>query len=379
VTISQIGDASDPIAFRAFYKLVIPALRAATRHQLRSVFHPDRSCYRPDRDQAGSICADCAAVVDDLALDSFVRLRRAVIGETNQTAKGTPVRELALVAAHLCSPDAATEQVETIAAQLVRLDLRDPDAGPAWLRAARAQLVYYPTRHLTAELRRDLAVARHGAAKPDRDLTSAAWAAPLRTSRAGLELLIAFIYRLRLGVADPYHTPSDIRDRHQLSVCAADDLLHMTLRRLREIRPEFFYANVYTPLAIASQISLDTAGPATDRRNDTAPEQQLLAKEAAVRARRLLDRLVSHRPGESHALRRRRRDYRQTLLAVAAAIDGDRSNLHAACAHRFALGELAAARLLRRLIRLVADADPGWVEHVLTAPSTRHTSPRPAD
>lgn len=93
MNLDQIGDDNDPIAFYAFYKLVTPALRTVTRRRLRAVFHPIRPCHGTDGRPA-SLCADCQAVIDDLAMGGYVRLRRAIAADISGTAH--PIRELAV-------------------------------------------------------------------------------------------------------------------------------------------------------------------------------------------------------------------------------------------------------------------------------------------
>jgi hypothetical protein len=319
--------------------------------------------------RGGHPCAECVEVIDDLVLDTFTRLRRAIAGQIAYTKTGELVTELALVAAHVQSTEATDEDAATMAARLIRLNLSDPDAGQAWLRAAKAQLVHYPTRYLTATLRRDIARTRGGAARPDRDLTTAAWATPLRRSKAGLELLIAFVYRLRQGAPNPHPVPEDIQSRHELTDAQAYTLLRATLEQLRTVRPGFFNANIAAPLALGYQTSLGDADPAADAHRE--PEQHILALENAGHARAVLSRLVSRRPGEGDQWRRRRNAYRQILLAITAVADGDRIDLLGRCTQRLGLPELPTSRMLRKLARLVADAGTDWVTNTLTVPRHR--------
>ncbi|MCD0449395.1 hypothetical protein LO762_09355 [Actinocorallia sp. API 0066] len=128
------------------------------------------------------------------------------------TRAGERVRELVVLRDFLTSQEAAHEDAAAHAAALA-----GTDEAPAWLRAMRAQLVHYPLRHLEERVRRADAVRRGASARPDRDLRQAAWAAPLRSNEADLDLLIAAVFRARRGAPDPCEPPTDLLTRHHLS------------------------------------------------------------------------------------------------------------------------------------------------------------------
>src|SRR5690606_31701047 len=231
--LTHIADPNTAIAFPAFHSLVSPAVRAAACLPLRRARHAGAACSAP---VGRGFCADCEATVDDRILASFTRLR----GPLPTTRSGEPVRELALVRDHLRPPEAAYEDVDALARRLRGAAV---EGEAAWLRAARAQLVHYPLAHLEERVRRDDAVRRGAAARPDRDLRQAAWAAPLRTDPAALDLLIFAVYRARRG-AGYGDIPPDLCERHGLSPYEARRRLNAALVRLRALNPAFYTANL---------------------------------------------------------------------------------------------------------------------------------------
>jgi hypothetical protein len=365
VKIAQIIDANPAIAFRAFYTFITPALLAATRPGLAAVFHPGRNCSQTGHSgHPARLCSDCAAVFDDLTMDIHTRLSRAAAGEPVTTAHGDQVREMTAIVAHLRSADAHDQDLDSWAARLARLPLTDPAAGPAWLRAVKAQLVRYPTTHLVPSLRRARAVTHGAAARPERDLASAAWAAPLRTSREGVALLTALIHRIRQAAADPYSIPDELREQYRLSPVAAETMLRRSLDLLRQLNPGFFQANIEAPLTLGQSASLDNHDGILEAAAADGPEQQTIARESAGHARAVLARLVAGRPTDTAVQSSNRVAYRHLVATIAAHHPAD---LVTVCRERLALPDKAAARLLRRLARLIAMADGDWVAGSLTA------------
>ncbi|MFY1651129.1 hypothetical protein ACN27J_09560 [Solwaraspora sp. WMMB762] len=120
------------------------------------------------------------------------------------------------------------------------------DIAP-WLRAVYWQFVHQDQRQAIAELRRRSATARGMHARPERDLTTARWAAPLAADPVGLDLLISFVIGLRDQVADSWRIPHatakhGLTDQQvRLRLTAAVDLL-------RRINPSFYEANVAAAL-----------------------------------------------------------------------------------------------------------------------------------
>lgn len=374
--VAHLADSDDAIAFAAFHTLILPAMRNAARGPLRRARHAGRACHGP----AGTDwCADCEATVDDLLLESFTRLRTALTGPVPKTRSGEPVRELAALRAHLTDPQARTQDTRAFAATLCRPAC---DEEPKWLRAARAQLVHYPLRHLEARIRRADAVRRGAAARPDRDLREAAWAAPLRTDPTDLDLLLLAVFRLRRGAADPFEVPADLRERHGLDGVEAARRMSTALARLRAANLGFFAANI-GDLATASTVSGGTGGtggsgasgvPGADRISVPAaagdPQEQLWITAERGSARATLHRLVTARPGEAAARARRRGAYRTVASAVCAVSFGDGGDPVGTAVRLLDLGPKSAARLVRRLVALIAAAGLEWTATRITAQVT---------
>ncbi len=355
--VAHLADGDDAIAFAAFHTLVAPALRAAARWPLRRARHAGSPCRAP----AGTgACADCEATLDDLLLDAFARLRTALAGPLPTTRSGEPVKEMALLREHLMSPRARDEDAAAFAGPLAT---GGRDGEPAWLRAARAQLVHYPLRHLEERVRRADAVRRGASARPDRDLRQAVWAASLRADAAGLDMLILAVFRVRRGVADPFEVPDDLRERHGLTRADASRRMGEALRALREANPAFYAANIGGPGA---------AVPAV-----TAADPQERVETAAGRsaARATIRRLLDAAEGEPARRAARRSGYRAVVAAVCAVGAGRRSAPVAVAAERLGLAPEPAGRLVRRLAILVAAAGVDWSEQ-LTAKSPNGGPPR---
>ncbi|MFG1694141.1 hypothetical protein [Nonomuraea sp. NPDC049309] len=284
-SLAHVAHPDDALAFPAFYALTAPAIRAAASGPLRRARHAGAACHAPI---GSGFCAECEATIDDLILTTFTRLR----GPLPTTRSGEPVRELALVREHLTSPEAANEDV-TIPAHALR---RPPSEGEAaWLRAARAQLVHYPLARLEEKVRRDDAVRRGAAARPDRDLRQAAWAAPLRTDPVALDLLIFAVFRARRGTPER-DIPADLCERHGLSQEEARRRLNAALRRLRTLNPAFYAANLgdepfaRVPWTTGCAPSHD-ADP--DREDARQTLRHLLTQSSHVR-RRTYETVISH-------------------------------------------------------------------------------------
>ncbi|ARQ71930.1 hypothetical protein [Streptomyces marincola] len=243
VYVSDLASPDSAAAFVPFSRFLVPALRRITRSPLVRARHWPLRCAGPTE---GTWCADCESTVDDLLLASYNRFRRALTGDMPRTKAGAAVRELQEVVNHVHSPHARGEALAPFVPALSRAPRTD---DPGWLRASRAQLVHYPARHLEERVRREDAVARGGSARPDRDLRKAIWAAPLRSDRLALELLLAYIARIRRGARSPFTTPSDLLTRLAIDTRTANQKLTTALSHLRQIRPEYYAANVTAQLA----------------------------------------------------------------------------------------------------------------------------------
>ncbi|MGP4109727.1 hypothetical protein ACTWP5_02265 [Streptomyces sp. 4N509B] len=241
--VSDLASTDPAAAFVPFSRLFAPALRRATRLPLIRARHRATRCAGPAQ---GSWCADCESTVDDLLLASYHRFRRALAGDVPRTTTGAAVRELEEVGTHVRSTDARYENITPLIPALLRPPRAD---DPRWLRAASAQLVHYPTRHLEERVRREDAVARGGSARPDRDLRQAVWASPLRSDRLALELLLAYLARIRRGTSTPFTTPPELLTRLSLDTRTANQKLTTALSTLRLIRPDYYTANVTAQLA----------------------------------------------------------------------------------------------------------------------------------
>jgi hypothetical protein len=329
--LTHIADPNTAIAFPAFHSLVSPAVRAAACLPLRRARHAGAACSAP---VGRGFCADCEATVDDRILASFTRLR----GPLPTTRSGEPVRELALVRDHLRSPEAAYEDVDALARRLRGAAV---EGEAAWLRAARAQLVHYPLAHLEERVRRDDAVRRGAAARPDRDLRQAAWAAPLRTDPAALDLLIFAVFRARRGVRGS-EIPADLCERHGLSQDEARRRLGVALRRLRMVNPGFYAANLDDETLADLPWAVGYAYPL-----HTVPEREA--------AREQLRRLLAA-PGHG-------RRYRDVVAAICAAADeADCADLVAAVMASLDLTASAARQAIQALAPLIAAAGLDWCE-----------------
>lgn len=350
--ISQLADRDDAIAFPAFHTFVSPALRAVARGPLHRARHAGRACGGPVGQQW---CAECEATVDDLLLDSFTRLRAALGGAVPVTRAGQPVREMVLVCEHLTSAEARDEDAAAWAA-----GLRGSGDGdePAWLRAARAQLVHYPLRHLEERTRRADAVRKGASARPDRDLRQAAWAAPLRDDPAGLEMLVLVAFRVRRRVSDPFQVPDDLRERHGLTPAEAARRMGAALARLRAVNPGFFAANI------------DDAVNSPGSTRPRAPQDGLTATVERDQARATLARLLTSRPDGPVSSPECRARYQRVVAAVCAVGAGRSADPVAVAARELGGAPVRAARMVRRVAVLVAVAGIEWTEQLVESAST---------
>ncbi|GAA2162018.1 hypothetical protein GCM10009727_76930 [Actinomadura napierensis] len=342
--IAHLADRDDAIAFAAFHTLAAPALRAAARWPLLRARHAGGACRAP---VGTGQCAACEATLDDLLLDSFTRLRSALTGPLPTTRSGEPVREMASLCGHLTSRAARGEDAAALAGPLAG---PGSDGEPAWLRAARAQLVHYPLRHLEERVRREDAVRRGASARPDRDLRQAAWAAPLRADGAVLDLLILAVFRVRRGVAEPFDVPGDLRERHGLSRTEATRRMGDALRALREANPAFFAANIGEPFPEVAAV------PMAD------PQERLDAAVDRDAARASMHRMLADRANDSVHRMERRISYRAVVAAVCAVGAGRRADPVTVATMNLGLAPKPAGRLVRRLAILVAAAGVDWSE-----------------
>jgi hypothetical protein len=341
--LDAIAAASESTAFSAYYSLVSPALRSAARGPLRRGRHGGAPCRGIDATQW---CDDCVQDYHDRLLTGFARLRKTLAGDPPRTRTGEPVRELELVACWITMESTRRENLSDWA----RLLRGRPLPGePAEIRAARAQLVHYPVRHLEAEIRRAEAVRRGTSARPDRDLRTAAWAVPLRADKAAFELLLDAVVRLRHGARDPYDIPATQLQALHLDLAEARHRLRRALTSLRNARLDFYLANVATYLEEPTRL-LDACPPPAE-----SPEDVYIRDEDQLSARRILSSLLI---GNLHTPRRAR--LRLLVTRICTADSSHDPALPTWTAKEFDLSNQEAERLLRRLINLIATADIDW-------------------
>ncbi|TDC84513.1 hypothetical protein [Actinomadura sp. 7K507] len=350
--VAHLADQDDAIAFAAFHTLVSPALRAVARGPLRRARHSGRACEAP---VGAGWCAECEASADDLVMESFTRLRAALVGPLPTTRSGEPVREMALVCEHLMSAEAGEESTAALAVKL-----RDgaTEGEDAWLRAARAQLVHYPLGLLEERVRRADAVRRGASARPERDLRQAAWAAPLRQDATILDLLVLAVFRARRGVPELFDVPDDLRERHDLSRAEAARRMAEALCALRKTNPAFFAANIGDAVPSGLDVTVD------------GPEDQLEAAASREAARATMRRLLAGGADEPVAQAGRRLAYRAVVAAVCAVGSGRRSDPLEVAEAKLGLAPRPAGRLVRRLAVLVAAAGVDWSERLTVEPPT---------
>lgn len=343
MALAALASPRQSVAFEAYFTLISPALRQAARLPLLRARHNGRPCHSA----AGQHwCDRCEQDVDDLLLIGFDRLRTTQAGRPPRTRTGEPVHEMQTVLRWMTGP-AATESLSHLAKQLKR---RPTAEEPPGLRAARAQLVYYPLRNLEAQVRREEAIARGASARPERDLRQAAWAAPLREDAVAFDLLVDAVVRLRNGSRDLYGIPADRLDRHGLDPAAARSTLRRALDLLRSVRPEFYTAN------IALYVYADVAGTGMTA-PELSPEEVFIQGEEQAAARRELSELIAkNTPGTGDVHR-----YRSLLTRICAADRAKDPELLDWTAREFGIDAVTAEARVRRLVKLVSQADLDWV------------------
>ncbi len=349
---SHLADRDDAIAFAAFHTFVSPALRGAARGPLHRARHAGRACVAPTGQRW---CAECEASVDDLLMASFARLRSALVGRIPETRSGQSVREMVVICKHLTSADARNEDADACALMLRRTA---GEGEPPWLRAARAQLVHYPLRHLEERTRRADAVRQGASARPDRDLRHAAWAAPLRDDPAGLDMLILAVFRMRRRMPDPFQVPDDLRERHGLSQAEASRRMRTALAKLRAVNPGFFAANIGEPVTGRG------IGASVD------PQSSLTKAAERDQARATLARLRLARAGEPMPRTTHRKPYREVIAAVCATGLGRQTDPVSTVVQELGVSPEQAARMVRRLAVLVATAGVEWTDREVVGATT---------
>ncbi|MFI7449691.1 hypothetical protein ACIBQX_19505 [Nonomuraea sp. NPDC049714] len=247
----------------------------------------------------------------------------------------------------LATPRAA-EDLHQAATQIRR---RPTPHELPYIRAARAQLVYYELRSIEAKVARADAQARGASAQPVRDLKTAGWAAPLRTDDHEFELLLNAVLRLRKGARDPLDIPGDLIDR-ALGVdrSHAQRMLRNKLEQLRQLHPGFYCANVVTYLSTTEELS------ASAQTTVSAPEELIIDRENAHLARRTLTALIADqgaRPPKDH--------YRALLKDISATVLPSGPQLLAWVTRQFGIDMKAAETFVRTLIRLACSAGLDWV------------------
>ncbi|WP_422768905.1 hypothetical protein ACN28C_19100 [Plantactinospora sp. WMMC1484] len=374
-------DPQDMYAFFFFFFFFLAVVRAMTHHLgmviARSV-HGTSHCVDSPRttNRWLHLCAHCADVRDEHIRRQFDRLRRNASNRSTDggnTGIGGPSRieEINKVVSFLYGPHASIIDPDAAGADLLRYahhpDRANADIAP-WLRAIYWQFVHQDQRRAIAELRRRSATARGMHARPERDLTTARWAAPLAEDPIGLDLLISFVIGLRDQVSDPWRIPHAAAT-HGLSNQQVRLRLTAALSRLRRINPSFYDANVAAPLhRRADRLDpcddLPGARPIRGSAPDDPAEQYTDPGDTPQRRRRrqVLLRLLAN-PAV-------RRSGLPKLLAEMCAVALDRcvTDLDKSCARRLRLPADAARRRLELLAVLVAGAGVEWLDDLLSKP-----------
>lgn len=293
--LAAVASARQPVAVQAYFSLISPALQDVARGALRRALHDGMPCRGV---QGSRPCDMCEQWIADHVLAGYEKLRAALTGDLPKTRNGDPVREMRTIVEWVTAPAASTENLGSMACLL----RRRPSAGePAGLRAARAQLVHHPLRNLEARVRREQAQARGASARPDRDLITAAWAAPLRKDPIVFALLVDAVLRLRHGSRDLYGVSSEELERHGLDIATARRLLRQALTRLRVLRPEFYMANVVlylsegelVPWTVNEELSPEDVFTRNEETEDARRELSLVLAEESSSERRVLERICA--------------------------------------------------------------------------------------
>lgn len=244
----------DPLTVSPAFTLTIaPALAHALHRHAARANHGTWRCPDYQHPEIAGItwytaCADCQDFFDSELRHRYSHLRCLLDRADAGTGNLTP--DQALFVGYLRSDDAHDVTVEE-AACLVLAAARHPEgrrsAAVSWAEAARRVLIARPAGQVSADARRFAAARRGRAARPDRDLKEARWARPLRDDPAGLEILISFV----IGVRDSAASPWDIPAGHSGGLARPEvrARLEAMLRQLRDLRPDWYDANVVAPLA----------------------------------------------------------------------------------------------------------------------------------
>lgn len=192
-------------------------------------------------------CTDCEQFYDD-QIEKIPR-RLAKIRRCVDSGIGSPDEELLIgfLRSNEAQQISLEEADDLLFAEARRR--RAPGSGPArtWTEAWYRLLIARPAPLVIADANCSRAVQEGRAARPGRDLREAKWAAPLRDDPAGLEILISYVTRLRDDTADPQAIPPG--HTGDLKRSEAARRLDAMLCRLRDLRPDWYAANVTVPLA----------------------------------------------------------------------------------------------------------------------------------
>lgn len=355
---AAVANPDEEYAFAAYFRLISPALRDAARTPLRRARHRGRACTGTGSNRW---CHECEQVIHDHILEGYKRLRGTLAGSPPRTKDGKPVRELQVVATWLISPEARRFSLD-LAAQTIRS--RPSNGEPKWARAARAQLVHHVLRNLEARIRRDDAVSRGASARPERDLQNSAWAQPLREHPA-FPLLLDAIIRLRGGAPNPYEIPVDkleglFPSKEGMSPSKAIRLLRDSLALLREIRPDFYHANV------TAYMEQEHLVPELPHAPVPSPEELFLHNEDVREARYALIRHLAEDDKTGATT-----PYRRLLSRICADEFADGPTLIAHVVRDFATTWIGAERLIRRLVKLATLAGLDWLTEQIRLDQSR--------
>ncbi len=224
--------------FAYFFNLYVARVWSATAALRQQAHHPFGSCPARDPQLLGGTdsCHDCESEVLDT-------LWRMYLAQQSRPSAVTPARSITLHRADATprvlsagTPAASGPSTATTAT---------PKPRPA--RAPSRTAI----RNTVLTIRREAAVAAGMAARPERDLRTAGWAAPLRTHAWVVEVLIRVVQFARHQ--DPCRT-----DLPYDAIAAAVELpagqpthtsVWQALRQLKQCRPKWYAANVEAPLS----------------------------------------------------------------------------------------------------------------------------------
>lgn len=220
--------------FAYFFHLYVARVWSATAALRQQTHHPFGSCLARNPQLLGGTdsCHDCESEV----LDTLWRMYRA----QQSGPSATPARSITL---HRADGTPRVLSTETPAAS--GPNTTTPEPQPA--RAPSTTEI----RNTVLTIRREAAVEAGMAARPERDLRTAGWAAPLRTRAWVVEVLIRVVQFARHQ--DPCST-----DLPYDAIAAAVELpegqpMHTSvwqaLGMLLQCRPNWYAANVEEPLS----------------------------------------------------------------------------------------------------------------------------------